>query len=232
MTASGIPTITYALPTGSGKSGMGMQIMQELLLQGKKILFVSCESHIPVPAERQAPAPHNPGHTALERICEGIRRVCQRTQGVYAPAGSGLAQAGLLLEQMGERAKLLCVRVRDCQVLPGQGRKHAHRQATRLTYQTAYLLHTRWGYFDDTGRHAPGLDQALRQLGLAPAWHRETVLPHRQAEGLAGRLLSGASWSGQLQALHLHDELHDEIALALLEAGTHDAAGAAPARRL
>lgn len=215
MNATQGPTLTISLPPSLGKSGLAMKMAMECLQRGYHPVFVHIETPPTYFVARHLPAPHDPLHTPVQRMGEGIRRVCDRVQRMHAPHGTGLAKAGALLAAMGQQATLWHVIVPIQQDLPGQGRTMRHARSTKLSKQHDYLLQTPMGFFDELGRHSISQEAGLRRLNLPRRKPPMRALAPTLMQRMADRVQVSFAWPPM--GLEI---LEEEMALALLESGT------------
>lgn len=66
---------------GMGKSNLMMQAATQILNQGGKVVWLNGETLDPSQTNKTPPLPHNPDHTPLQCLAEGVRRVGVRTGG-------------------------------------------------------------------------------------------------------------------------------------------------------
>jgi hypothetical protein len=210
--------ISFSLGRGMGKSGLLLNHAIKAIAQGKQAPYFVWDDGVQFPPERQISLPHDPTHTPLQCLVEGIRRVTEKV---------GQHKTGLIFSAyvLGEMDIACSVRqtpgkphrpsIPQSKPQPRWNRvlvdQHAHR----------FILETSLGCADDQANYASSLSALLMKIGIQGRQVEKTLqrVCASEIEKEGRRLLDGGlpNW---WRRPHLLEEAREELMLAWMQGQT------------
>ena len=219
LAAKSTGTAIFHTTAGMGKSGMAMNMAMQAALQGSAVFYFSLEdTHFKVAKERQPSLPHDPTHTPLQCLAEGVRRVMQKTD---RQREKGLLFVAHVMNELGI----------ECQAYQTiaytskpriQERKPQPRWQQSTVKKTEHLLilKTSLGYVDSHGRSGQTLETVIGPNQGGRRGHY-SLLPIDQEDILREtEHLISPSVMGWWRRPYLLAEAREELELAWMQGQT------------
>lgn len=211
--------------SGMGKSNLTMHTAMQVLNNGGSVIWLNGETFSSSEKTNTPVAPHNPDHTPLQCLAEGVRRVAINKNNLYI---NPIFLSAYLIREIGGECDVIEVNFKTHSEVIGRARKSDRWSGSRKTEKCSKtLLKTSLGFIDSMGQSAATLGDLLKRYG-APGRYSVGHVHAQTLDHFIGkdhdRIL--------FRHLAFYDRARDEIELAWIESHTPKSSAEPTVRRV